>query len=310
MTNTSFVVAAVTGVVIALVVGWMMKRNGVSLNVASAWSVALASVVAIPLLSTDWADLVRRVIQPRQAIEWLPVALAILAALEFSLATNTTTMRWLSWIGMAVATALAFRFTYGSIYLRPNALDTTHIACIASWGVAMAVAWRWFHFALSRRNATWHWFAVLVLMSWFGALAVTLGTSGSFTYGAQAAVMGLVIVAAWMATGSPSALSPMIGLALLGLGIAFAELSWRSIALMLAASIVGWIANNLVMQASSDSQTESSASANTSSKKVRLTLGIVASGIAVTAAALSAAKFMSDVAPRSGSDYGGYEAYK
>ncbi len=235
MTSTSIIIAlVVSGLMPLLIYGLVVWRN-LSTGLAANFGFAIAIAIAIPaLMSTSLAGL-QRIVSPREALDWLPLALLAVSVVDMRL--YATSQRdpssqqdpssrrgnWIAVIGIVIALLTAYRVLWGSIYLRPTDLKAWNLIVITVWGSAMAIAWWTADRTARQRSWVEGLFVLLVSVS----IMATLGMSGSFTYG----IVGLLILVStsmgWLLTAHFSPLSFFSWIFVLGLGLAFAELDQR-----------------------------------------------------------------------------------
>lgn len=296
MTKQTVILAMTVAIVIATVLCLALKRF--STNRAQRSSLqpiqiatiafALSAWLAFPLLLGFWQDL-SRWIHPREAVEWTPSGLVVLAIPTlFGRSLRNSLRRTSIVLGCLICCGFAIRMLAGSVYLNSNNFGWRNLLGILGWGCLMAVVWLSIVIRdkkIESVSAPGHLQIALGL-----AVSANLGMSGSFTY----AAIGLLItsVAAtvgWLA--APSPLTPVASIALLGLGPTFIETSWP-VTLGLALAILFVSLANCV-----------------SRFRVRLMLMLVALALGAMATTTTTLQFRQSIQSKS-QESTGYEAYR
>ena len=185
---------------------------------AMALAIAVAAGLAV-LQSTGWNDLMR-VVQPRVALEWLPLVTILFAACSL-----IRTMKVRAACGIVLAVLTPVRLLWGSVYLQAELPRLEVLAGIAAWSAALALP-----LLLEQRESNakpLSWDTVTWAGTWAVAVAGTAAMivgSGSLTYGAATGICGLAILSVLMATSQipDTGIVPLV--CLIGISTSFAEL--------------------------------------------------------------------------------------
>ena len=227
---------------------------------------------------------------PREAIDWLPMAtLCLVAIMTFILRFKNASKVALI-VGSILCMGLAYRFLYGSIYLRPTKIEAINLIAIAGWGLALSASW--LIATLDRsKDVSRSWLQAIASLLVLAAVAVSLGMSGSFTYCAIGLIATAATLATWTTTARVSAFAFFIATSLLGLGYAYAEL-WLISAILLgiAVTMVSIDASGLL-------------------GSYRLPILCIAAILALVVAGETFVRFQAKLSEKSKSN-GGYESYK
>lgn len=212
MTLYSIAGGCAAAVICGLIAGRCLRqvREGSAMAVATAVAAGLAV-----LQSTGWNDLLR-VIQPRVALEWLPLVTILFAACSL-----IRTMKVRAACGIVLAVLTPVRLLWGSVYLEAEQSRLEVMAGIAAWSATLALPLLLEQRESDVKRLSWNTAAWAVAVA--GTAAMIVG-SGSLTYGAATGICGLAILSVLMATSQipDTGIVPLV--CLIGLSTAFAEL--------------------------------------------------------------------------------------
>ena len=285
MNFTSIVLAFLTAAIVSIVVGLASRRFSRPFQETGfVWSVAIAMSLAIPvLLSSSVTDLTRA-IRPREAIDWLSFLLLGLATLQ-TLAATKSRLFWLCiGLGAVACVVIAARMLYGGIHFRAGTLPWSGLAWSFLWGAMIFLHWG----LATRSRPHLSWPAGFAWLITIGTIAAALAMSGSIVYGAIAGLIFVALVFGWIGTAR---LQPFMGVpatVLIGLGIAYAELTFVAGALLTSSMLM------------------LSSSSYVSKKTLRTFLVVTAIGMSAASVVIVSRQFALD----SSSTSSGYDAFR
>lgn len=222
-------VSIAAGFAAALFCGLLSGRSLRGFRAGHAVSVAISIAAGLVLLQASSPGAVMRFVQPKVALDWLPLT-CLLAAGVFLIPSGRIRVT----LGKMLALLIPVRFLWGSVYLQPGELEARVLISMVIWSMAMAVPLIFPETGLAGRKS-WH------TVVWIFATVVTaivIACSGSLTYGAAAGVCGLAMLGVLLSASQISNLAAVPLLSLIGLTASFAELPISTAGLMLLA----WIA--------------------------------------------------------------------
>ena len=224
MTSFSIAVSCVAALVCGLIAGRCLRNFREGIAVASAIAAALGLIF---LHTSKVSDLIR-IVQPKVAIDWVPLVCLLAAA---SVVMPSKKLRIA--MGAVVAMVTPVRLLWGSVYLEPDALNSSALMCLAVWAAALALPMILQDQTAPKRVS---WKTAL----WVAATAVTaivIAMSGSLTYGVATGVCGLAILGVLISTSQIPNIAALPIICLIGLSASFAELSVLNAGLLLS----GWV---------------------------------------------------------------------
>lgn len=221
MTFASIALALPVAASLAIAIGWGLSRCSLGSTASALWAFSVALLLGVATLLSDSPAGLARAIWPREAVDWLAIASCLLTAVAALQGRPVLRSRTTFVLGILLGIVIASRLLYGSIYLRPASTSMTSLLAIMSGGAWLGVCWYVELGRASERSLSESLAMGAVLL---GASA-TLGMSGSFQYGMIGLLVTLTAGASWVATRDWPWVSQLVILMLLGLGVAFAELS-------------------------------------------------------------------------------------
>lgn len=221
-------VSIAAGFAAALFCGLLSGRSLRGFRAGHAVAAAISIAVGLILLQSSSPQDVWRFIQPKVALEWLPLVCLVAAGVN-----TIPSGRIRGTLAIMLAMLIPVRFLWGSVYLQPGEFEARVLMSLAIWSMALAVP---LVLPDNKIEARKSWKTVV----WMFATAVTgslIACSGSLTYGAAAGVCGLGMLGVFLSTSQISSLTAVPLICLTGLSASFAELPISIAGLMLAAWI-------------------------------------------------------------------------
>lgn len=235
MNFTSIAIAFLTAAIVSLAAGLASRRCSRPFQETGfAWSMAIALTLAIPILVSSSISDLTRAIRPREAIDWLSYLLLGLAIFQ-TLAISKPRLFWL-WItlGAVSSVAIAARMLYGGVHFRADAFSWSGPTWSILWGATI--------FLLcilgTPRGPSLPWPIGIAWLMTVGAISASLAMSGSIVYGA---ISGLIFVTAlfgWIGSAKLQSFTAVPATVLIGLGIAYAEMSFGVGALLTSSMLL------------------------------------------------------------------------
>lgn len=216
--------AAIAGMLVALGVGLIARRCLRSSKSGSVIATAIATAIGLTLLQAARLDDLLRIVQPRVAMDWLPL-ICMLAAII----TSVQAGKWRIACGVALAILIPIHLLWGSVYLEAASLTPMTLMSLASWSVALAIP---LVLPDSESQQRLGWNTTL----WAATTATTamlIAMSGSLTYGTAAGICGMAIAGVLWSTAQISNLAAVPLICLIGLSAAYSELSMLIAGLLL-----------------------------------------------------------------------------
>lgn len=231
MTNQTLLVSLLIGSTLALALG-LVGRRFKHPHIASTFAFSVGVILGLPVMFGYWQEL-QRLIQPREAVEWIPLGLLGIAIVTSIWCLDSKRAKW--WIGLGgiLAVLTVMRMMYGSIYLRSGSLFTLSALLIAGWGLVAGFVWVAQLIPIESRRR------LDGVLQCIGLLAVSanLGMSGSFTYAAVGILCLAIAITSWLAGQTMPSLVSVASLLILGLGPTFSETQWL-VAVLLGLMVV------------------------------------------------------------------------
>lgn len=296
MTPSSIVIAWLLAIAITYLSGRLLAKAGWSKPDSSLWAVSLGLVLGIStLLAGSLSDLTRA-IWPREAVDWLGPAAAVMALAATiqnrnSVATSRRPDRLALLVGILMGIAITCRLLFGTVYLRPAQTSIQSLLAIGLAGALLGSLW----YLELQRNSQRSWMEMLVLGLWIAGAALILAMSGSMQYAVIGSIIGLASLAARLATGHWPWTGQLVCAMLLGLGLAFAELQLVTLAGFAVALL--WI------------QLAASLRARWPTSRVNAWMLLVSASLIAVLVGWTTQHFLSDL-KRNSTEYGGYETLK
>jgi hypothetical protein len=187
---------------------------------------AIAAAMGLMLLQVSKLNDLARIVQPKVAIDWLPLVCLLAAA---SVLVPSKTLRVA--MGAVVAMLTPVRLLWGSVYLESDALNPSSLLCLTAWAIALSLPMV-LQDQTAQKRVSWK------TSLWVAATAVTafvIAMSGSLTYGAATGVCGLAIPGVLISTSQIPNIAAVPFICLIGLAASFAELQVLTAGLLLLA---------------------------------------------------------------------------
>ncbi len=211
MTLTTIAGGCAASLLSGLIAGRALRnlRGGSALALAIAVTMGL-----VVLLTARWTDLLR-VVQPRVALDWLP-----LATILFAICSRFESQYHRIACGVVLAVSIPLRLLWDSVYFQIDQRDFWVFLAVAGWALALSVPMFLKQEELIKR-ASWNtaaWAAATV------STAAIIVSSGSFTYGLATGIVGLAVLGVLIASSTIPATGAIPYFCLIGLSASFAEL--------------------------------------------------------------------------------------
>lgn len=220
MTTASIAAGFLAALLCGLLVGRGLRKFRAGHVLATAISVTIGLIV----LRTSWADDLWRFVQPKVAMDWLPLV-CLLSPL--SILAKRSMLRAV--IGLSLAGLIPVRLLWGSIYLPPESWASAIIFCMAAWSAVLAAPML---LSVQQNERKGAWTIGLWVVATVGT-TIIVAASGSLTYGAAAGVCGVAILGVLISTSQIANVAAVPLICLIGLTASFAELPLLNAGLLL-----------------------------------------------------------------------------
>lgn len=220
MTTTT----AIAGMLVALGVGLIAGRCLRNTKSGSGIATAIATAIGLALLQASRLHDLLRIVQPRIALDWLPL-ICMLAAIITSMQAG----KWRVASGMTLAILIPIRLVWGSVHLEDASQDPMTLMSLVSWSVALATPLV-LPDSASKQRLSWN---ATLWVATTATTAVLIAMSGSLTYGTADGICGMAIVGVLWSTASVSNLAAVPIICLIGLSAAYSDLPVLTTGLLL-----------------------------------------------------------------------------
>ena len=221
-------VSIAAGFAAALFCGLLSGRSLRGFRAGHSVAAAISIAIGLILLQASSPQDVWRFIQPKVALDWLPLVCLMAAGVN-----TIPSGRIRGTLAVILALLIPVRFLWGSVYLQPGEFEAQVLMSLAIWSMGLAVP---LVLPDNETAARKSWKTVV----WIFATVVTGGLiagSGSLSYGAAAGVCGLAMLGVLLSASQISNLAAVPLISLIGLSASFAELPISIAGLMLLAWI-------------------------------------------------------------------------
>ena len=236
MTTVSIAVSLVAALITGGLGGYWLRH----VRQGEAWAIGCASALGLILLQTSSLRDLLRPLQPRVALDWLPLIVLLAVA-----CSNVRTSRYRWPLAILIGLLFVLRLLWGSVYMQLESLSVPLGITFGCWAMTSAVAMAMALPSESKPNRlSWNTGGWGILIA---IVATTITMSGSLTYGAATGVCGLAAFGVLVSTSRISNVIAIPLASLVGLSTAYAELAPWAGSAILAAMIGLLLAEGLQM---------------------------------------------------------------
>lgn len=221
-------VSIAAGFAAALFSGLLFGRSLRGFRAGHTVAAAISIAVGLILLQSSSLNDALRFIQPKVALDWLPLV-CLLAAGVITIPSDKVRVT----LGIMLALLIPVRYLWGSVYLQPGEFEVRILMSLAIWSMGLAVP---LVLPDTKLSAIKSWKTVVWILA-TASTAILIACSGSLTYGAAAGICGLAMLVVLLSASKTSNLAAVPFISLVGLSTSFAELPITIAGLMLLAWI-------------------------------------------------------------------------